>query len=83
MNIIVIHELDHDDFESSVIGVADNKLDANKIIEEYYGKNNIAELKYRYIGESNLEYEKILEINNNTDTFKVTVTLEWFKINEV
>ena len=82
MNILVIHELDK---ENSVIGVSDSIENAEKIISEYYGKDNYKEVSYTDIRDSNLEYSKVLEIksDNTFNSYKVQITLEWFSLNEV
>ena len=82
MNAIVIHEkcLKYD--ESIVIGICSSVESAEKFIEEYYGKENIKELRC-HDGDYNIEYIKVLEISNGTlEKEKVQLMLEWFKIDE-
>ena len=83
MDLIVIHERDHDDNERSVIGVAESVPIAELLIKEYYGA--FKEVSFKDIRESNLEYEKVIEIpgDNILNDDKCTITLEWFKLNEV
>lgn len=84
MNVIVIHEKDHEDKEESVIGVADSIENAEKIIEEYYGKGQYKEISFNDIRDSMLEYSKILEIMwHKSPPTRVTITLEWFSLNEI
>ena len=85
MNLLVIHEKDHDDKEEIVIGVADSVENANLMIEEYYGKVNYDEISFNEIRDSCLEYIKVLEIKEDSlnSTYRVTVTLEWFVLNKV
>lgn len=39
MRLIVIEEIDLEDNEKLVIGVADSMENADKMVDEYYGKN--------------------------------------------
>jgi hypothetical protein len=83
MNLIVIHEKDHEDNEERVIGVADSIKNAETVIEEYYGKGNYTEVAFKDIRESNLEYSKVIEINwDKNEPTKATLTLEWFRLNK-
>jgi hypothetical protein len=82
MEVIVIHEKDHDN-EEIVIGVADSVKNAERIIEKYYGKENYTEVAFNSIRENNLEYSKVIEINmNESSPTKTTLTLEWFSLNK-
>ena len=84
MNLIVIHEIDHDDDETIVIGVADSVKNAESIIEEYYGKGNYTEVSFNDIRDSNLEYSKVIEMKwHDGSQTKLTLTLEWFSLNEI
>ena len=84
MNLIVIHERDHEFNEDSVIGLADSVENAEKIIDEYYGKDNYKEISFRDIRDSNLEYSKVIEVFNEVeDNTQYTLTLEWFTVNQV
>jgi hypothetical protein len=81
--VIVIHELDHDDDESSVVGVADSLDNAESIIDDFYGKGNYKEISFRDIRESNLQYSKVIEVTYPVGGItRYTLTLEWFVINE-
>lgn len=83
MNLIVIHEKDHEDNEESVIGVADSVKNAESIIEEYYGKDNYTEVAFYNIRDSNIEYRKVIEIKwFNSKPTKAILTLEWFSLNK-
>tara|TARA_R110000787_G_scaffold196391_2_gene307720 strand:- start:1596 stop:1850 length:255 start_codon:yes stop_codon:yes gene_type:complete len=83
MNLIVIHEKDHEDNEESVIGVADSVKSAESIIEKYYGKDNYTEVSFNDIRDSNLEYSKVIELKwHKSEPTKVTLTLEWFSLNK-
>jgi len=83
MNILVIHELDYSDNETSVIGVADSVEKANKLIQEYYGE--FTQKHYTYFGIDNIEYDKVIDVfdtdYNRTYTYKLS--LEWFTLNEL
>lgn len=82
MEILVIHEKDLDDQEESVIGVADSVENAEKIINEYYGK--FQGISFNNIQHSNLEYSKILEVKDfSGEPYKVEIFLEWFRLNGV
>ena len=86
MNILVIHEKDHDDDEQIVIGVADSIDMAEDMIKEYYGEGQYTELSTQDIRDSSLEYSKLLEIkafSDIYDAYRVTITLQWFKLNEL
>ena len=84
MNLIVIHEKDHEDNEKSVIGVADSVKNAESIIAEYYGKGNYTEVAFNDIRDSNIEYRKVIEIKwYKSEPTKATLTLEWFNLNKV
>ena len=83
MNLIVIHEKDYEDGERSVIGVADSVSNAEKIIDEYYGKDSYKEVSFNDIRDYNLEYSKVIDVTHsgNYGTCRFTLTLEWFKLN--
>jgi hypothetical protein len=83
MNLIVIHEKDHEDNEEIVIGVANSLVNAESIIEEYYGKDNYTEVSFNDIRDGNLECSKVIEIKwHESEPTKVTLTLEWFSLNK-
>jgi hypothetical protein len=79
MNLIVIHEKDHDDNEQIVIGVADSVKNAEIIIDEYYGKGNCTEVSFNDIRNGVVEYIKVVKSKWGV---KYTLTLEWFTLNE-
>lgn len=76
--ILVIEEYDHEDKERCVIGLASSKDDALRMIKEYYvNLKLIKELTSdEYAIESVLKYEI-------DECYKVTVTLEWFIVDEL
>ena len=77
--VIVIHEKDLDDKEEFVVGVASSVIEAERMIEEYYGDSKL--ITTNYIDESNIIYIKVLEVMGmETYTYKVQVSLEWFQI---
>jgi hypothetical protein len=83
MNLIVIHEKDHEDNEQIVIGVADSVKNAEIIIDEYYGKENYTEVSFNDIRDSRLEYSRVIEIKwFESEPTKVTLTLQWFTLKE-
>ena len=83
MNILVIHELDYSDNETSVIGVADSVENANKLIDEFYGE--FTEISHTYYGIDNIEYDKVISVFDveyeRTYTYKLS--LEWHTLNEL
>lgn len=82
MRVLVIHEIDLDDQEQIVIGVADSVEAANKIIDQYYGKYK--EISFLDIRDSNLECSKIIEIPSFSDgSYQCKVILVWFEINKI
>jgi hypothetical protein len=81
-NVLVIHERDNDD--RRVIGVADSATNAEKIIDEYYGHDNIKIISHGDIRDSNLEWSRILEVLDHRDIpYRVCVWLEWFELNKL
>jgi hypothetical protein len=83
MNLIVIHERDHDDNERSVIGVADSVENAESIIDEWYGTNNYRVMAFQDIRDSGIEYVQVIEIHcDHFGTSLATLTLEWFTLNK-
>jgi len=82
MRLIVIHEKDHDDEEEIVIGVADCLEKANAMIKEYY--RDYEEISFNDIRDSTLENSRVLHLSHkNGNDYYVTVTLEWFVLNEL
>lgn len=80
-NLIVIQEIDLEDKEQIVVGVADSLENAEKIISDYYGEHK--EISYTDIRDSNLEYSKVLEMKGAfEEPYQVMVWLEWFTLNE-
>ncbi|MFA5638646.1 MAG: hypothetical protein WC961_07195 [Anaerovoracaceae bacterium] len=80
--VIVIHELDHDDHEKCVIGVAESVEQAEAMIKEYYG--DYKEVAHWDIREHNFHYVKTLEVMDHKNIpYRVTITLEWFALNKV
>lgn len=78
MRLLVIHEKDHDDEEEIVIGVADCLEKANTMIKEYYRDYE------EDIRDSTLENSRVLHLSHkNGNDYYVTVTLEWFVLNEL
>ena len=58
----VILETDYRDSETIVIGVASNRVNALKMVDEYYGKDRIL-TNFRDIRDSGLDCEFIIEID--------------------
>ena len=59
-NVIVIHELDLEDNETSVISAASSKESAESVISNHYGRHRV--VSKRDIRDSMLEYSKVLEL---------------------
>lgn len=76
--VIVIHEFDYSDKENSVIGVASDRVNALRIIDEYYGKDAV-QSDFRDIRDSNIDFDVIVEV----DRYKFRVTGEDFEIDRV
>jgi len=82
-NVLVIHETDHEDKESIVIGVASSTANADKLIDGYYGGRFVV-IDHRDIRDSDIEWEKDLAVtDHNGDSYWVTVGLEWFEIDAI
>lgn len=84
MIVLVIKEVDFENKEQMVIGVADSVKNADKLINEYYGKHEAT--SWEHIGEYELECVKTIEIEDwNTvgETYKYDIWLEWFEINKL
>lgn len=80
--LIVIQEIDLDDLEQIVIGVADSVENAEKLINEYYGEHNVVSCED--IRDGNIECLKTLEVNGiNDELYKVKIWLELFQLNEL
>lgn len=79
--VYVLIEQDLQDNETNVIGVADSVENAQKVMDRYYGTYELS--NYRYIGNSQLEWEKTIEVDmflENVSKYKVT--LQWFELNK-
>lgn len=82
MDLIIIHEEDMTDNEMSVIGVAETPQKAEEMILGYYG--SFETKSYRDIRDSNLEYEKILEVlDHENKPYEVKIVLEWSTLNSI
>ena len=85
MRLLVIHELDHEDEENTVVGIASSVEQAEDLIDEYYGTGNYQEISCNEIDQVNIEYVKLFEIQSQFDKepFCATICLEWFTLNEI
>ena len=54
-----IHEFDYADSERDVIGIADNLDAIPEMIDEYYGKDCIHELKFFDVRDGNIEWKRV------------------------
>lgn len=81
---IVVSERDHSDNEYFVIGVVSDVANANKLIETYYGKENINVLSTMNDSMGSIESIKVINVSyNNGEVLTYTITLEWFSINKL
>ena len=83
-NLLVIHELDKQDNEQIVIGVCDSKINADLLVEEYYGAQYMKEVSFNDVRDSNIECIRVLQINDyiNQEHYNVVLTYEWFELNK-
>lgn len=81
MEIYIITQIDSDDSEQTIIGVADSVEKANEMINEYYG--DFKEITYDDVRDSGIEYAKTIEVINADDPYKVGIILETFNLNEI
>jgi len=80
--VIVIYEEDLGDNSNSVIGVADNRGSAMRIIQEYYGED--AQIsKPRIIEDSGLNFDVSVIVNDPMWGGKYRVTGMDFQINKL
>jgi hypothetical protein len=77
MNVVVIRELDPNDYGSVVIGVASSVPKAELLITDYYG--SYAELSRHIINECNLIYTVVIFVDDE----ELVVSLEWFELDRV
>lgn len=81
-SVLVIYSRDHEDNEKTVIGVADSLDKAKEMIVVYFGEYK--ELSHTDFTGNDLEWAKELSVKGAFNEFyTVTVTLEWFILNEV
>lgn len=87
MNIIVIHELDLEDNERLIVGVADSIQSAESMIAQYYGSDpEVVRIDDLQEYDDGSLYSKTLEISKGFgggDTYRVKVTLEQFTLNSI
>jgi len=76
--VIVINEYDYSDKEEMVIGVASDRENAVRIIEEYYGKNAV-QSDFRDIRDSGINFDVKIEV----DGYRYRVTGIEFQIDRV
>lgn len=81
MILYVIHELDQDDTEKSVIGVADSVDESEKMIEKYYGPHKV--LSKEVIEKDGIEYTKMLKVKGPERSYIVDITIQSFVLNEI
>jgi len=82
-NVVVIHEKDHEDNDITIIGVASSSIEAERMIDEYYG-GKFKVIAFRDVRDSNIEWQKTLAVDNHRGgTYYVTVWLEWFEIDVI
>lgn len=81
-DVIVIQERDHSDNEEIVIGVASSVEEAEKIIDDYYGRDNITEIDIHIPDMGELEYVRTISVSDGPfkEINTYTLILEWFTI---
>lgn len=62
--VLVILETDYRDGETIVIGVASNRANALKLVDEYYGEQRVI-VNFTDIRDSGLDCSFCIEINND------------------
>lgn len=79
--VYVIHEIDLDDNERIVVGVADSLANVDKVVDEYYGKYKV--VNYEDIRDSNLEWIKIIETDGimEGEIYRYKIWVEYFCLN--
>jgi len=76
--VIVIQEYDYSDKEETVIGVASDRENALRIIDEYYGKDAV-QSDFRDIRDSGLNFDVKVKV----DSYKYGVTGIEFQIDKL
>ena len=79
--VMVIHERDHFDNEEIVIGVASDRKNALRIIDEYYGTESTLS-EFKDIRDSGLDFTANIEVPGGLGG-KYSIWVEDFYINEV
>lgn len=79
--VYVIHEIDLDDNERIVVGVADSLVNVDKVVDEYYGKYKV--VHYEDIRDSNLEWVKKIETDGimEGEIYRYKIWVESFCLN--
>lgn len=81
--VYVIHELDLEDKETDVIGVASSLEKVDELVSEYYG-DDFVEISFQDIRDSTLEWSKVLEIKSYDDSlYYVKITVQWFEVDSL
>jgi hypothetical protein len=76
--VLVILETDYSDGETIVIGVASNRANALKMVDEYYGKDRIIN-NFRDIRDSGLDCSFVIEIGS----YRYSISIQDFYIDEI
>ena len=79
--VMVIRERDHFDNEEIVIGVASDRKNALRIIDEYYGKESTMS-EFKDVRDSNIDFTANIEVPGGLGG-KYSIWVEDFYINEV
>ena len=77
-SVLVISEFDCQDREELILGVADNKASAMKMINKYYGKEAIIS-DIRNVIESRIDFYLKVKV----DRCYYELTAYWFELNKI
>jgi hypothetical protein len=77
-SVLLIKEFDCQDREELILGVADNKASAMKMINEYYGKEAIIS-DIKNVIESRIDF--YLKVKANRCYYELTAY--WFELNKI
>lgn len=83
MIVYVIHEIDLEDKEHLVSGVASSLEDANRLLNEYYGKFEV--ISHEDVRDSNIEWVKKIKVHYSSfgASYEYKVWLERFELDKV
>ncbi len=81
--VYVLHEVDHDDYETDVIGTFSTPEKVLEGIITYYGRD-YKEKSHRDVKESGIEWIKVLTLKHCMGfEYEVTITLMYYELDNV